>query len=232
MTLATIRRPAEINSTEMVEIRRWAKHTTDNIDRINLATIEDANLRDSAALSVIGRSANSAGSPADIAAGTDGYVLRRNGTTLDFGKVRTSVVTGTSTNDAATAGDIGETVESIIASGSAVSSPGSGTAFDVTSISLTAGDWDVSGNVQFSGGAITGTRAAASLNTTSATEGTVGDTAFVTTQMPTAAASISVPIPPRRISIASTTTVYLVGRISYTAGSPTAFGHIYARRAR
>jgi len=44
-------------------------------------------LRDSAALSVIGRSANSTGDPADIAAGTDGHVLRRAGTGLGFGQV-------------------------------------------------------------------------------------------------------------------------------------------------
>lgn len=47
--------------------------------------ITDAKLRNSAALSVIGRSANSTGDPADIAAGTDGHVLRRSGTTLGFG---------------------------------------------------------------------------------------------------------------------------------------------------
>jgi len=47
--------------------------------------VTDAKLRDSAALSVIGRSANSTGGPADIAAGTDGHILRRNGTTLEFG---------------------------------------------------------------------------------------------------------------------------------------------------
>jgi len=49
--------------------------------------VGNAALRDSAALSVIGRSANSAGDPADIAAGTDGYVLRRSGTTLGFGQL-------------------------------------------------------------------------------------------------------------------------------------------------
>jgi hypothetical protein len=43
-------------------------------------TIADAKLRDSAALSVIGRSANSTGDPADIAASSDGDVLRRSGT--------------------------------------------------------------------------------------------------------------------------------------------------------
>jgi hypothetical protein len=49
--------------------------------------VTDAKLRDSAALSVIGRSANSLGVPADIAAGSDGFVLRRSGTTLGFGQI-------------------------------------------------------------------------------------------------------------------------------------------------
>lgn len=51
--------------------------------------VTDAKLRDSAALSVIGRSANSTGDPADIAAGTDAHVLRRSGTALGFGQVAT-----------------------------------------------------------------------------------------------------------------------------------------------
>ncbi len=52
--------------------------------------IGDTKLRDSAALSVIGRSANSTGDPADIAAANDGEVLRRSGTTLGFGQVGTT----------------------------------------------------------------------------------------------------------------------------------------------
>lgn len=47
--------------------------------------VTDAKIRDSAALSVIGRSANSTGDPADIAASNDGEVLRRSGTALGFG---------------------------------------------------------------------------------------------------------------------------------------------------
>lgn len=54
--------------------------------------VTDAKLRNSAALSVVGRSANSSGDPADIAAGTDGHVLRRSGTTLAFGTVATDGV--------------------------------------------------------------------------------------------------------------------------------------------
>jgi hypothetical protein len=52
--------------------------------------ISNAKIRQSAALSVIGRSANSTGDVADIAAGTDGHVLRRSGATLDFGQVDTA----------------------------------------------------------------------------------------------------------------------------------------------
>lgn len=57
--------------------------TTDLADN----AVTDAKLRDSAALSVIGRSANSSGDPADIAASADGQVLRRASSLLGFGAV-------------------------------------------------------------------------------------------------------------------------------------------------
>lgn len=59
--------------------------------------VTDGKLRNSAALSVIGRSANSTGDPADITAGTDGHVLRRSGTSIGFGAVnlaQSAAVTG------------------------------------------------------------------------------------------------------------------------------------------
>jgi hypothetical protein len=60
--------------------------------------VTDAKLRDSAGLSVIGRGANSTGDPADIVAGTNKQVLRRDGSSLGFGAVDLSsnqAVTGT-----------------------------------------------------------------------------------------------------------------------------------------
>ncbi len=51
------------------------------------AAVSNVKLRNSGALSVIGNATSASASPADISAGTDGYVLRRNGTTLDFGAV-------------------------------------------------------------------------------------------------------------------------------------------------
>jgi hypothetical protein len=50
-------------------------------------SITDAKLRNSGACSVIGRSANSTGDPADIASSADGQVLRRAGGALAFGAV-------------------------------------------------------------------------------------------------------------------------------------------------
>lgn len=50
-------------------------------------------LRDSAGLSVIGRSANTTGAVADITAGTDGHILRRSGSTVAFGTVPATSIT-------------------------------------------------------------------------------------------------------------------------------------------
>jgi hypothetical protein len=60
--------------------------------------VTNEKLRDSAGLSVIGRGANSTGDPADIVAGTNKQVLRREGSDLAFGAVDLSsnqAVTGT-----------------------------------------------------------------------------------------------------------------------------------------
>jgi hypothetical protein len=62
--------------------------------------VTDTKIRDSAALSVIGRSANSSGDPADIAAANDGEVLRRSGTTLGFGTVATAGITNNAVTNA------------------------------------------------------------------------------------------------------------------------------------
>ena len=67
---------------------------------ISVATngISDSLFRQSAGLSVVGRSANSTGNIADITAGTDNQVLRRSGTSIGFGAINlasSDAVTGT-----------------------------------------------------------------------------------------------------------------------------------------
>ena len=61
--------------------------TTDKIDN---NAVDNTKLRDSAGLSVIGRTDSTTGDPADIVAGTDGQVLRRAGASVGFGTVGTA----------------------------------------------------------------------------------------------------------------------------------------------
>jgi hypothetical protein len=59
--------------------------------------VADGDIRQSAGLSVIGRSANSTGNVADITAGTDNNVLRRSGTSIGWGAINlasSNAVTG------------------------------------------------------------------------------------------------------------------------------------------
>lgn len=139
---------------------------------------------------------------------------------------------GTNTNDSAAAGNIGEWVESIITVASPVSfTVGSGNDQNLTSISLTAGDWDVEGLLTMT--ACDGTGAlVASTNTTTDTMA-IGERRTQVTPYPPSASIASAVVPRRRYSLATTTTVYLVGRLTYTtAVSPTMYGFLNARRAR
>ena len=74
-----------------------ATQNTVGTSDIDNNAVTDAKLRDSAGLSVIGRSANSTGDPADVTAGSDHQVLRRSGTSIGFGALnlaQSAAVTG------------------------------------------------------------------------------------------------------------------------------------------
>ncbi len=138
---------------------------------------------------------------------------------------------GTASNNNAAAGYVGETVQSLVAVGSAVSLT-TATATNVTSISLTAGDWDVSGNCNFTNGSTTLTASVCGISSTSATLPTDGSEAYSGLQTTTTSTINSITMPRKRISIASTTTVYLVGKTTFSAGTSAEFGGITARRVR
>jgi hypothetical protein len=61
--------------------------------------ITNAMLRQSAGLSVVGRSANSTGNVADITAASDNEVLRRSGTSIGFGSVATGGIADNAVTD-------------------------------------------------------------------------------------------------------------------------------------
>lgn len=141
-------------------------------------------------------------------------------------------VQGTNTNNSAAAGDVGEYVESIIASGSAVSLVTS-TAKTITSISLTAGDWDVAGAVSFiPNGATSISAIGASISLVDNTSDTTYAWVDRFTAFVPAAFLGGYGIPRRRVSINTTTTIYLVGVSTFTINSNAGYGFINARRVR
>ena len=152
-----------------------------------------------------------------------------NITSLGLGQIP-----GTTTNDNASAGNIGEYISSVITSGSAISLT-SATAANITSISLTAGDWDVDLIGYYLPAATTSiTALATGLSTTSATldttPGRVTQRSF-TAYVPGSVTQSS-EVPRYRLSLSSTTTVYLVGFLNFTVSTASAYGIIAARRVR
>ncbi len=137
----------------------------------------------------------------------------------------TSGVIGSTTNDSAAAGSVGET---ITATGSAVAIT-TNTQTNVTSISLTAGDWLVYGVVKSNPAAgTTITEVAGGISTTTATLPTI----YAATGTAAAAIATGPAVAPVRISISGTTTVYLVARIQYAVSTCTVSGTISGVRMR
>ena len=151
---------------------------------------------------------------------------------------QTSGIVGTTTNNDANAGSVGEFVSSTIAAGSAVSLPAD-TATNITSISLTAGDWDVWGIISYTGDVSTNvTKIRSSISSTTAGLGTTGTTSRATMPFagsgiaPFAGDVIDQSVGPVRFSLPGTTTVYLVARASFNSGLCSGYGQILARRRR
>lgn len=144
-----------------------------------------------------------------------------------------AMVRGTSTNDSAAAGNIGEFVESEVLVGSAVSMS-TGTAKTITSISLTAGDWWVFGSVFTTmNGATTPTGLEGAINTTTdALPTPPSKGGYVRMNCTGTGQDYGLPVGGRRLSLNSTTTVYLVGKATFGASTLSLYGYIGARRVR
>jgi hypothetical protein len=140
----------------------------------------------------------------------------------------------TATNDNAAAGLVGETPFSQVLAGSAVALV-SGTAKTITSLTLTAGDWEVSAWLGLVGNA-----------STTYTQMIVGVSTVtdVVSFLPgnyqerdnaalvIGGLSPTLILGPGRISLSSTTIIYLVGRCTFSVSTMSAFGMIRARRPR
>lgn len=166
------------------------------------------------------------GSPTMTAGGSDTNIIL----TLNGKGTGGVMIKGTSTNNNASSGYVGEFVNSQILNASAVTAAATGTAFNVTSISLTAGDWDVWGNIRINKGSVSDQAYHGWISSTSAT---VPDGSLIVIVAPeTALNGLGFVVPYIRFSLSATTTVYLSSRCFYTGTAPTVSGGINARRAR
>ena len=139
---------------------------------------------------------------------------------------------GTTAADNASAGTVGEFISSQITAASPVSYTTSGTVQNLTSISLTAGDWDVWGNIYYTpAGSTVLQRCLTAINTTTHT---LPDNSLVT--------DISLPVgtgvpfgttaPMQRINVSGAATAYMIADALFTTSTLTMCGIICARRVR
>lgn len=153
----------------------------------------------------------------------------------------TKGIVGTTTNDSAASGNVGEIVSGSLAQGSATSLS-TGAAKTICSISLTAGQWDLSGIAAFEGAGTTVITAHSW--STSNTDNTLGGGLCV----PTAGGLVTLEddtnytdagtfefaraLPSVPVQIASTLTFYLVVNASFTTSTLKAYGGLWAVRRR
>lgn len=156
-------------------------------------------------------------------------------TSLTFSPTTNGIV-GTTTNNNAAAGSVGEFVSSIVSTGAPVSLV-TVTAANVTSISLTAGDWDVWGFIYVTGSA---TSAATFYGAISSSSATIPSSFADNTSFCAFAPALNFatyggsafPVPAARISLSTTTTIYLCTQLGFLGGTGVASGAIRARRVR
>lgn len=152
--------------------------------------------------------------------------------TIDSLRFNTTIgIVGTTTNNDAATGSVGEYITNTTNTVSLVSA----TAKTLTSISLTAGDWDVWGEmVTNPAGGTTGTLIQGAINTVDNTmpSSPAGGAMLLMQYAIGAGAQQIFPVGRTRISIASTTTIYLIGRADFAVSTMTANGFIAARRVR
>lgn len=155
--------------------------------------------------------------------------------TGNFTPSQTNGIVGTTTNNNANAGSIGELIFSNVPIGSTVALTNA-TATNITSITLPAGDWDLYGMaITAPAGTTTQTLFTASISGVSATQGVPPNGgAFV--QLPFTAGGPGIAIGSSvgtvRVILAGSSTFFLVITVSFGVSTNAAYGFLGARRRR
>lgn len=146
----------------------------------------------------------------------------------------TGGIVGTTTNDSANAGTVGELLSTTVAVGSHVSLTNN-TPANMATLSITAGDWDVECQVVHELAATTTvTVLSASISTTTATMTTIGttDSAFWRQASAAPGGAITQMVGPHRVSVASPTNHFCVVNDLFGTSTDFAYGVLRARRVR
>lgn len=151
---------------------------------------------------------------------------------LNVTNVNGTKIRGTTTNDAAAAGFVGEYIESVQTS--LVSTTATNVWRDITSITLTPGDWDICGSwwTEVSGATLTALALGIGTAAGDSSAGMTQGQSWHMGPLPTTASDRSYSSAPYRVSISSNTTYYLKFRGTYTVSDIDGKGSIMARRWR
>lgn len=149
-------------------------------------------------------------------------------------------IPGTATNDSAGAGDVGEYVSSTLLVGNEVTLPAVTGNADITSIPLTAGDWNVWGTICYDIASTTQLNILIGwISTSTATLPTTPNAgAFFWDQfsnsggLVTGAATKCYPVGTQRVSLSGSGTAYLSTRNAFITSTLKGYGFIAARRVR
>ena len=131
-----------------------------------------------------------------------------------------AIIQGVTDGSSAASGYVGEIVSAL---GSSVSVT-SGVTQTVATLSLPAGDWNITGTVYCNSANLNSFICGINVTTT-----IVGSTGVYQTS---SFGPISMPVPFTPTNVSTTTPIYLLVNVGFSTGTPTASGSIYARRVR
>lgn len=179
--------------------------------------------------------ASSGASVSGLTTGNNGILVTNSGGVPTISSTLPSSLTiptpnilGITNGSNAAAGSVGEYVDSVVNFASRISLADEISA-NVTTISLTAGDWDVWGNVGFTCSANALQICTAWISSLGAT---IPDSSLFNQNSAINVASQGVQTPTVRYNLTTTSTIYLSAQSHFTSGTCGACGAIYARRRR
>lgn len=161
---------------------------------------------------------------------TSGQVVAADDNLSSCSTIANGQLPATATNDNASAGKVGEYVSSQVVFASGVSCTNNAIG-NVTSISLTAGDWDVGANIVINNTGTNVTNGQGFISSVGPTS--APDTSLrALSPLGVTIQQFAMPVVTQRFSLSSTTTIYLNQFTQFGAGTTIACGILWARRVR